>query len=213
MEQPDPHQVEEARSQLTHDWGLGEQTPTLLTLSRISPEKNQELLLEALKVGEEQEEIPPGLTLVIAGQAAYMRGQHYRDRLESIARELKLTRVIFPGHLGGAVKRAALEMATLFVVPSCHESYGLTTMEAMAAGLPVVGLASYGVATTVDEQCGVLLPPADGSPSALWAELRRLLQNPQRRASLAEGARQRARANSFATAADQLLALVTRLSS
>ncbi|CAN0511182.1 unnamed protein product, partial [Phaeothamnion confervicola] len=113
--QPTPEDVETAREALLQEWGLQSGVPMLVTLSRIAPEKNQGLLLDALRLGEEEGQTPPGLTVVIAGEASFMGGQKYRRKLEAKAGRLRRTRVIFSGHVAGARKRALLEMAHLFI--------------------------------------------------------------------------------------------------
>ncbi len=198
---PDPSQVGIARELLRERWGLAQGRPLLLTLSRISPEKGHDLLLEALALGERRGEAPAGLTLAIAGRPAYMRGQLYLRKLEKMASRLGC-RVVFCGHVGGADKRALYELADLFVVPSRHESYGLTTMEAMAAGCPVVAVRSYGTETTVTPASGRLV---ERSPAELWQALRELLADRARRDSLSEGARARAATETFELAQNRLL--------
>ena len=76
--------------------------------------------------------------------------------------------------------------ADLFVLPSRFEGYGMAYAEAIAHGLPVVGTTAGAIPDTVPEGAGVLVPPDD--VDALAAVLRRLIENPQQRQRLAEGA-------------------------
>lgn len=207
ISQPTREDVGVAREALLQEWGVQDGVPLLVTLSRIAPEKNQGLLLDALLLGEEEGQTPPGLTVVIAGEASFMGGQKYRRKLETKAGRLRRTRVIFSGHISGARKRALLEMAHLFIVPSRHESYGLSTMEGMAAGLPVVGLATPGVEAAVDRESGVLVADA----SALWFEILRLLHAPGDRVRMGEAARALAGRSNFSHAAEGLRILAAGL--
>lgn len=175
--------VEEAKERLRAEWGPG---PYVLTMSRIAPEKGQDLLLRHYD-GK----------VIIAGAPSYMMGERYMRKLVRLAEGRP---VIFPGHLGGAEKRAALELADVFVVGSRHESYGLTIVEAMAAGCPIVGLRSYGVEATVEPSWGRIVE--DGP--ALGAAVRSLLADSELRASMGAAARQRAATSGFATAAEEL---------
>src|SRR6185369_9342106 len=94
----------------------------LLTLSRISPEKGQDLLLEALLEWEQREDFPQHpLWLFLCGDAAFMQGQRYLRRLQTLAARLKRTRMVFPGYVTGERKRGLFALADLYVFPSRHE--------------------------------------------------------------------------------------------
>lgn len=165
--------------------------PLLVTLSRLSPEKGQHRLLQALRLGEQRGEIPPGLTLAICGGPAFMKGRSYARRLKRLAAKLSQVQVLFPGHLGGHQKRAYLEAADLFVVASVHESYGLTTLEAMQRGCPVLAVDSYGTRSTVTHDTGRLIPDGSMLELRLWCALRQMLASQQLK-SWGERARQKA---------------------
>src|SRR5262249_25951309 len=72
------------------------------------------------------------------------------------------------------------------------EPFGMTFVEGLQAGLPVITTAWGGASEIVDETCGILTPPGDAG--ALSSALRDLLQNPQRRATLGRAGPARARA-------------------
>jgi glycosyltransferase involved in cell wall biosynthesis len=59
----------------------------------------------------------------------------YSARLRERAR---VANVEFTGFLSGEEKAAALSTATILVLPSLHENFGMVVLEAIAAGLPVV---------------------------------------------------------------------------
>jgi glycosyltransferase involved in cell wall biosynthesis len=113
----------------------------ILTLSRLSPEKGIERLLQALRHLDNPKY---RLRVVICGAPAYMRGQRYARQLRALAAQLRHIPVEFPGHVTGPQKAALLQRADLFVSPSRHESYGLTIAEAVSAGCRVVSHPHYG---------------------------------------------------------------------
>jgi glycosyltransferase involved in cell wall biosynthesis len=67
--------------------------------------------------------------------------------------------------------------ADVFVLPSLFEGLPLALLEAMAAGLPVVGTRVCGAAdVVVDQRTGAVVPPGD--PDALAAAVSELLAAP-----------------------------------
>jgi glycosyltransferase involved in cell wall biosynthesis len=167
---------------LRHEFNVPENARVLLTLSRISPEKGQDLLLEKLIEWERRDDYPSEpLWLFICGEAAFMQGFPYLEKLRSLAAKLKKTRVIFPGYVTGDRKRAFFALADLYVFPSRHESYGLTLLEALAAGVPAVCLDHHGARSVMKEEFGVIV-----QPSGLIPAIKRLLNDhnlPQMRVS------------------------------
>jgi glycosyltransferase involved in cell wall biosynthesis len=171
---------------LRREFEVPDNARVLLTLSRISPEKGQDLLLDALLEWERREDYPAyPLWLFVCGDAAFMQGQRFLEELHQRAARLKRTRVVFPGYVTGERKRAFLALADLYAFPSRHESYGLTLMEALAAGLPAVCLDTAGARSVMREEFGALV-----QESGLRAAIASLLTDDGRRkqASLAAGA-------------------------
>ena len=124
---------------------INDETTVLMTLSRISPEKGVHLLLEALRLLEVNGKVTgKDIRLFICGEPAFMMGQAYGRKVRAAAAKLKQVKVIFPGYLDAAAKRAYFQLGNLFISPSIHESYGLNVVEAMHAGLPVLASDHYG---------------------------------------------------------------------
>jgi len=184
---------------LRREFGVPENARVLLTLSRISPEKGQDLLLEALDGWNP--EYP--LWLFICGDAAFMQGQGFFKRLRELAARLKHTRVVFPGYVTGERKRAFFALADLYLFPSRHESYGLTLMEALAAGLPAVCVDSSGARSVMREEFGALVPA-----SGLRTAIASLLADEGRREQMGSAAREFARAQRFEDRAAELAHLL-----
>jgi len=80
----------------------------------------------------------------------------------------------------------------MIAVPSHVEPLGNATLEAMAAGRPVVGSKVGGIPEMVDDgNTGLLVPPSD--PETLARALESLVHQPERRDAMAAAARRRAR--------------------
>lgn len=190
---------------LREEFEIPADAQVLLTLSRISPEKGQDLLLEALLEWERRADFPTRpLYLFICGEPAFMQGRRFEHRLHKLAARLRRTRVIFPGHVTGERKRAFFALADLYVFPSRHESYGLTLMEALAAGLPAVCVDHHGARAVVQKSFGELVAPGD-----LRKAIASLLADPARRASMSESARAFAGQERFSDKAARLAAILS----
>ncbi len=193
---------------LRREFGVGKEERILLALSRISPEKGQDVLLESLLDWERERGSPiPSVRLFLCGAPAYMQGRAHMARLERLASRLRRIRVEFPGHVTGARKQAFFRMADLYVFPSRHESYGLTLMEALAAGLPAVAVESDGTRDILRPEFGVLVPRRDDR-GGLWRAVEALLADEPRRKAMGEAARRFAAERPFAEAAQRLAEIV-----
>lgn len=187
--------------------------PVILTLSRLSPEKNHELLIDAIEEGEKRGEIPPGLEVVICGEPAFMRGPAYAARLKRRAERLRSCSVRFPGHVGGEEKAAYFAKADLFAAPSRYESYGLSVIEAMAYGVPVVARRTFGTECVLAGGGGRLIEPGPGEAQRFWTAIRDLLNDEATRGHLAAEARANAKSHPFSAAAERLLGVLQQAAS
>ena len=150
-----PFDKQEARNKL----GLPGDALVLLTLSRLSPEKNQQLLLDALAHWERRPDCPR-IHVCICGGAAYMHGRKHEELLRAKAAALTKTTVTFAGHVHGEQKRLYFSAADLYVFPSRHESYGLTLMEAFQYGLPALTLDHAGARAVMQPGFGAVATEA-----------------------------------------------------
>jgi glycosyltransferase involved in cell wall biosynthesis len=89
------------------------------------------------------------------------------------------------------------------VFPSRHESYGLTLLEALGAGLPAVCLDHHGARSVMREEFGAIVRPTE-----LLAAIRRLLSDDEARARMGRAAREFAKHERFSDRAAQLADLV-----
>jgi glycosyltransferase involved in cell wall biosynthesis len=95
------------------------------------------------------------------------------------------------GPLGGAVLRARLGSASIYVLPSHSEGQPIGILEAMASGLPVVATRVGGIPDVVREGVdGLLVDP--GRPEELADSLASLIASPDLRSRMGESGRRRA---------------------
>jgi glycosyltransferase involved in cell wall biosynthesis len=117
-----------------------------------------------------------------------------RTRLQSLAAELEISEcVTFCGVLPRAEVLTKLAQCDVLLHPALHESSGWASVEAMAAGRPVICLDLGGLALQVTKETGIKVPAH--SPEQAVAELAEALahlaQNPSLRAQLGRAARAR----------------------
>lgn len=152
--------------------------PIVLFLGRIHPGKGLEYLLPAMA------RIGMNVVLVIAGPDS----KGFRATIEQMVAQHGLQdRVIFTGMLSGIDRVEALAGADLFALPSDHENFGLSVVESLAAGVPVIVSHEVGVGREI-VAAGVGSEVAR-EPEAVAAEIRRWLNDRQLRETAASRCR------------------------
>jgi hypothetical protein len=153
---------------------LGRDAPRILTVANLLPEKGLRPFVEVLRG---LRDLPWTWTLV--GDASLDPG--YATGVFRRLRAAALTdRVTWTGPVAPEALRTWYDRADLFVLPSRFETCSLSTREAMARGLPVVGYRVGGLPENFgDAVAGHLAPP--GNSAALRAALRSFLTDPMAR--------------------------------
>lgn len=169
----------------------------VLYVGQFDPRKNVRGLLRAFAVAAERDN---DLRLVIVGELGKL-SSHLRDALET--ERAPRDRVIVTGFVDDATLAALYAGAECLLHAALLEGFGLTPLESLAAGTPVVGYAAGAVAEVVGD-AGLLVP--SGDEGALGAALGRFLDDESLRAGLRARARSRASAFSWDRAADETLA-------
>lgn len=104
--------------------------------------------------------------------------------IEKLVAELGIGDVVhFTGRIPNEAFARYYAEATMAVIPSLYEGFGMPAGEAMACGVPVVSTTGGALPEVVGD-AGVLVPPADSA--ALERAIVRLLDHPQERAALGE---------------------------
>jgi glycosyltransferase involved in cell wall biosynthesis len=162
-------------------------TLTIGVVGRLAPQKGQREFLVAFATAFAAD---PSVRARIVG-AALFGEDDYAAALGDLARDLGVADRV---DLVGFVPDVAAELARLdvLVVPSIvPEGFGLTVVEGMAAGLPVIAPDAGGPAEIVTNGVDGVLVPA-GDSAALASAMRRLAGDPSVRQRLGDAARQRA---------------------
>ncbi len=172
--------------------------PTLVSIGRLDPIKNLDVLLEAFAIARRS---VPDLRLELAGPGE-------DGALREQAARLGITAAVtFHGFVSTQEKQRLLESAHAFCLLSRSEGLPIAALEALAAGTPAV-LSPGCHLPEIDGRAGVI---ADAAPSATAAAIVSLLADEPARAAM--GAAARAFAADFRTdrAMGQMVALLERL--
>lgn len=177
LENPQGERLQEIEGIAPHGQRL------LLFLARIHPIKRVDVLLRAYAELDDRESV-----LAIAGGGDPL----LVESLRRLAQELRVgERVRWLGFVGGASKRWLLSRASMFVLPSASENYGIAAVEAMHAGLPVVVTTGCGLADFVRRNAAGIV--TDGSVASLRSALATLLADETLSRGMAEAGQRAAR--------------------
>ena len=161
--------------------------PRILTVGRLVERKGYEDLIRALPG------VPAAELVIVGGPPDGSIDDHpYARRLRSLAERCRVAdRVVLAGAVPAADMPRWYRSADLLAAAPWYEPFGLTPLEAMACGVPVVGTAVGGLTdTVVDGITGDLVPARD--PRALSSALRRLVTDEVRRFAYSAAAVDRA---------------------
>ena len=115
---------------------LGVEGRYVFNIGGLDVRKGIPLLLEAFT--QVRRELDEPIQLVIAG-AAHTGNPHVYPPIEPLIERLGLSQSVrLPGRVTEQEKLALYQGAAVYVTPSSYEGFGLTALEAMACGVPVV---------------------------------------------------------------------------
>lgn len=175
---------------------LGLPEAYLLSVGAHDPRRNLPAVLEAFRrlrsAGRTRHKL-----VVIGPKTAYFA------EIRRITRSLGLEReVVYIDYVPNEEIAPYYGLADLYVYPSSEEGFGLTPLEAMACGCPVITSHTSSLPEVVGD-AALTVRPTDAAEIA--AAIDRLLGDPDLRGTLARKGRERARRFSWRTAAEDIL--------
>ncbi|MCF0069625.1 glycosyltransferase family 1 protein [Dyadobacter sp. CY261] len=179
-----------ARKQL----GLEKDELILLQLGRVVPRKGIDNVIRAIGY---LRDVPKLRLLIVGGSEEvpdFEKDEEFR-RLRDIAEEGGVrSQVEFVGRRNRQELKQYYQAADFFISTPWYEPFGITPLEAMACGTPVIGSAVGGIKYTVkDRETGFLVPPHD--PKALALAVREGISCPNRYRELCRKALERVNAH------------------
>lgn len=160
---------------------------TVLYVGRLEKVKGIPLLLEAARQVVQEY---PKVRFILAGS---FHPTLPREDIDAMIRSYSLQHhVELPGHVSQQELTLLYRKASLCVVPSHYESFGLVALEAMASGAAVIAAQTGGLPEVIENgRTGLLFPPGDAN--ALAEGIVDLLGDPGKRARMGEAGSARAR--------------------
>lgn len=136
----------------------------------------------------------PEFSAIVLGRATGPHIGYLRGMKEKVARAGLSGRILFPGEVPVHEVADWYRRLELFVAPQRWEGFGLTPIEAMACGVPVVAANVGAFRELIQEgKTGVLVAPGD--VDALTAATGQLMEDAGRRAKMARAARRHVEQN------------------
>ena len=137
-----------------------------LVIGRWDPQKNQHIVVNAFHMLHHRY---PQLELTFIGESTAGESEAYEKDIKKKVRHWDLQNVIH-------FKKFQYQLtdfyadAHLFIIPSLKETFGMVTIEAMRAGLPILGANTGGTRMLIEEnQCGDTFAPENAQElSELW---------------------------------------------
>jgi teichuronic acid biosynthesis glycosyltransferase TuaC len=155
--------------------------PTLVTVGHLIERKRHADVIAALPALREHH---PGIRYIVVGDGPE------RDALRALALSLGVSaQVEFRGQLEHDRAVAVAQAATLFVLPSVAEAFGVSYIEAMAGGVPAIGCRGEDGPEEIAASGGGIELVAPRDPAALATAIEVLLSEPERLAALGHEAR------------------------
>lgn len=173
--------------QLRKELGLGNTDAIVLFAGRLSPEKGVKELLKAFGQVKFQ-----SARLVIAGGCFFgdkSVASSYETEIKALVRQLG-DKVIFTGYIDYEKMPLVYQIADIVVLPSLwNEPAGLTVMEALACGRPLITTRSGGIPEYANEGCAVILDRDTRFIDRMAAAIDELLTDRIRRDAMAQEAK------------------------
>lgn len=175
--------------------GLQTDEKILLQLGRMVPRKGVDNVVRA--IGRLKNTGEPYRLVVVGGETDDPNPMACPEiaRLQKIAREEGVEdKVTFVGRKNREILKYYYCAADVFISTPWYEPFGITPLEAMACGTPVIGSNVGGIKySVIDGKTGFLVPPND--PDALAAKIHLLTTNPALLLQMKKASKQRVKEN------------------
>jgi glycosyltransferase involved in cell wall biosynthesis len=175
-----PPIIPNAYQRLRQHFNLPADEPIILFLSRLHPKKGLDYLIPALgKLSHYR------FTFILAGSG----DPDYENEIKSLlVSEGIQNRTHLTGFIKGEIKDLLMQGADLFALTSYSENFGISVLESLAAGTPVIITPGVALSDIVDQQ--QIGSVAELDVNEISAAIQHFLDNPQEAKKMGDCARQ-----------------------
>lgn len=170
-------------TEIRNKLGIGDNEIMVLSIQRLVEKKGVKYLISAIpNIIKEN----PNVKFAIGGKGPE------REKLENLAKKLNITKnVIFTGFISNEELPKFYSASNIFAFPTLYEQFGITYVEAMASGVPIL-TTKQGAAPEIieDGKTGLIVPPRDSE--ALADAILRLADSEKIRAEMGKAGREKA---------------------
>lgn len=172
----------------------------ILYVGTIQPRKNITALIEAFeKIAPDY----PSLKLLIAGKKGWM----YKQIYDSAQKSEYSGRMVFAGYVPDDHLSALYTQASMYVLPSLYEGFGIPILEAMNHGCPVIASDASSLPEVGKDAC-IYFDPKDTQD--LSSALKKVLNSKQLQDTLKKKGKERVKHFSWDTCGSKTLALLKK---
>ena len=146
----------------------------IATIGRVRPEKGTDVFVDAMI-----QVLPrhPEVTALVMGKTSPSQRRFQRELQQRIAAASLSHRILFTGEISWTQLPAIIRGVSLLITPARYEGYGLTPLEAMASGVPVIATDQGNYSALIgNDEAGTLVATPDPTPIA--NSVNRLITNP-----------------------------------
>ena len=146
----------------------------IATVGRVRPEKGTDIFVEAMIRLLPQD---PNVTALIIGRVSSSQLGYQNELRRRISAADLTQRILFTGEISWTQLPQVMRSLSLLVAPARYEGYGLTPLEAMASGVPVIATDSGHFSAFIgNSEAGTLVDEPD--PSEIEIAVSDLIDSP-----------------------------------
>lgn len=175
---------------LKNKYNIKEGELIILFTGRLQETKGIKILIEAFI----EISIKYNVKLLIVGSSGFggSKKNKFIEQLEELSKSA-IDKIIFTGYIDYSEIHHYYNLAHFAVIPSlCEDALGLTSIEALASGLPVIITDAGGLPETINEKCGIVIKRSPQLKEDLKREMVRLITDAKLREEMSIEAKKQA---------------------